>query len=59
MRTAWPRVREALVGWSVDHPRAVLALTLLLTLTFGSQLHPSGVLKNTQQPRESAHRDVT
>ncbi|HLC42238.1 MAG TPA: MMPL family transporter [Methylomirabilota bacterium] len=38
MLTVWPKVREALVGWSMDHPRVVLTLTLLLTLAFGSQL---------------------
>src|SRR3972149_6224444 len=38
MRTVWPKLREALVGWSMDHPWAVLALPLFLTLAFGSQL---------------------
>lgn len=38
MRTVWARVRERLVVWSLGHPRVVLALTLLLTLAFGSQL---------------------
>lgn len=37
-RTVWPKVRKTLVGWSIDHPRTVLALTLLLTFAFGSQL---------------------
>ena len=34
----WDRVRRRTVEWSVDHPRTVLVLVLLLTLAFGSQL---------------------
>ncbi len=38
MQIVWHKIREALVEWSIDHPRAVLALIFLLTLAFGSQL---------------------
>jgi predicted RND superfamily exporter protein len=31
MQKAWACIREMLVGWSMDHPRAVLALFLVLT----------------------------
>ncbi|MBI1963224.1 MAG: MMPL family transporter [Candidatus Rokubacteria bacterium] len=34
----WAAVRRSTVEWSADHPWIVIALTLLLTLAFGSQL---------------------
>ncbi len=59
MRTVWPRMHKALVGWSMDHPWAVLALTLLLTLAFGSQLpriqadtDPKNMLPSTSPVRQ-------
>ena len=59
MRTVWPRMQKALVGWSMDHPWAVLALTLLLTLAFGSQLprmkadtDPKNMLPSTSPVRQ-------
>ncbi|MBI3596273.1 MAG: MMPL family transporter [Nitrospirae bacterium] len=59
MRTVWPKVREALVGWSMDHPKIVLTLTLFLTLAFGSQLprmqtdtDPKSMLPSTSPVRQ-------
>ena len=38
MGARWDGLRRRTVDWSADHPRLVLAVVLLLTLAFGSQI---------------------